>query len=74
MRIVVVLPLPLPPRKPQISPSGTCSVSPSITVTRAEALAQVVHVDGERGHRRTSTGWPGLSCTAWSGGGCASIR
>jgi len=23
---------------------------------RAEALAQVVHVDGERGHRRTSTG------------------
>ena len=41
---------------------------------RAETLAQVVHVDGERGHRRTSTGWPGLSCTACSGGGCASIR
>ena len=35
---------------------------------RAETLAQVVHVDDSaswrRSMRRTSTGWPGLSCVA----------
>ena len=50
-------------------------------VACAEALSQVVHVDGQRGHvlplfgmRRTSTGCPGLSRIACSADGCASIR
>ena len=45
MRIVVVLPLPLAPRKPQISPA-TCNVRPSTTL-RAEAFPQIVDVDDE---------------------------
>src|SRR6516225_6154369 len=44
----------------------------------AEALVEIVHVDGERAvlcaHRSvTETGWPGCRCGASSTAGCASI-
>ena len=50
MRMVVVLPLPLAPRKPQISPRATCRLKPSTTFSVAKALAQIVDVDDEIGH------------------------
>ena len=79
MRMVVVLPEPLGPRKPHTSPAGT-AISTLLTASLlAEALGQAVHVDGvlvhvaERGERGvhgsgvTSTGWPGLSLQAARG-------
>ena len=87
MRMVVVLPLPLAPRKPQISPLRDFRLSHRRRV-RAEALAQVVDVDDEAVHRRrdtpaararhgcplgrTATGWPGLISIACSRDGRAS--
>ena len=56
MRMVVVLPLPLAPRNPQISPAATCSVEPVDDAARAEALAQVVDVDDEVGHGAAAPG------------------
>ena len=49
MRMVVVLPLPLGPRKPQISPARTWSVEVVDDVLAAEALGQAADVDGEVG-------------------------
>ena len=53
MRMVVVLPLPLAPRKPQIWPCRDLEVEPVDHAPRAEALAQPVDVDDELGHRPT---------------------
>ena len=51
MRMVVVLPLPLEPRNPQISPFATCRVEAFDHAPRAKTLAQPVDVDDEPGHR-----------------------
>jgi hypothetical protein len=47
MRIVVVLPLPLAPRKPQISPLADLQRQAVDDLARAEALAQIADVDDE---------------------------
>ena len=87
MRMVVVLPLPLAPRKPQISPLRDLQAQPVDHRCGAEALAQIVHVDDEAviariissaaplplaAIGRTATGWPGLISVACSRGGRAS--
>ncbi len=75
MRIEVVLPLPLGPRKPKISPRLTCMRKIAHHMLGAEVLVQVMHVDDEVGiHNVTSTGRPGLSFSASAGAGMASIR
>ena len=74
MRMVVVLPLPLGPRKPQMRPRATCSVDVVDDGAAVVALGQPAHVDGQpvrhRGldaaARRTSIGWPGLQPAASS--------
>ena len=70
MRMVVVLPLPLGPRKPKISPRRHLESRSWTTALVAEALVQPADVDGQRrrrGHRATwtSSGWPGWrDCSA----------
>ena len=69
MRMVVVLPLPLAPRKPQISPSATCRLEAFDHLEIAETLAQSADVDGVFAHGAstdgfTVTGWPGLRSVA----------
>ncbi len=56
-------------------------IQPFHHLARPEALAQIVDVDDQRGHRAapaaiglTVTGSPGLSREAWSGRGLASTR
>ena len=51
MRMVVVLPLPLGPRKPQIWPRATWMRDMVDHRARAEALDQAAHVD-DRAHRQ----------------------
>ncbi len=52
MRMNVVLPLPLGPRKPQISPRADLQVDVIDGDAVAEPLGHAVHVDGEVfGHR-----------------------
>ena len=81
MRIVVVLPLPLAPRKPQISPFGDLQLRPSTTLRAPKLLRRSSNVDDVVAHGgasarcgRTVTGWPGLSSAACAGGGRASAR
>ena len=69
MRMVVVLPLPLAPRKPQISPSATCRFRPSTTLRSPKLLRKSADVDGVVAHGAsasgfTVTGWPGLRSAA----------
>ena len=73
MRMKVVLPLPLGPRKPQISPGPHLQVNVVDDRALAEALGHAAHVDGQvrrsslRPEIRTSTGWPGCSFAATAG-------
>ena len=48
MRMVVVLPLPLGPRKPQIWPRSTWMLTVIDHGALAEALGQILHVDDRR--------------------------
>ena len=71
MRMVVVLPLPLGPRKPKISPSQHAQREVLDDALAAEALAQPRDVDRRPARSPlmapragTSTGWPGCSRAA----------
>ena len=80
MRMNVVLPLPLGPRKPKISPVADLERDVVDDHALAEALGHAAHVDGElsrsvaRVHgRSTSTGWPGCRRRATAGSKRTSI-
>ena len=51
MRIVVVLPAPLPPTKPVSRPAGTAKLTPSTARIVAEGAGQAPHLDVGRGLR-----------------------
>ena len=77
MRIVVVLPEPLGPRKPTISPAATRKrdvVDGDDAVERLGEAGDVDDVHGRLCGRSTSTIWPGCSRSATSWAGRASTR
>ena len=67
MRMVVVLPLPFGPRKPQIWPRSTWMLTWSTTVRGPKRLTRPRTSITGLIAGCTSTGWPGLSVTPAAG-------